>query len=68
MWAEVYVKGSTQSSNLYTSDASESEQGKQKQGCKFTAHPVFSQPRKTLPPKVMGCRTQGEKRAEVARS
>lgn len=68
MWAKVYVKGSTQSSNLYTSDASESEQGKQKQECMFAARLVFSQPRKTLPPKVMGCRTQGRKCAEVSQS
>lgn len=36
-----------------TSDASESEERKQKQGCVFVAHPFFSRPRETLPSKVV---------------
>lgn len=51
-----------------TSDVPELEQCKQKQGCVFAAHPVLSQPRKTLPSNITGCRTQGGKCAEVAQS
>lgn len=36
-----------------TSDAFESEERKQKQGCAFVAHPFFSRPRETLPSEVV---------------
>lgn len=51
-----------------TSDPSESEERKQKQGCAFVAHPFYGRPRETLPSEVALQNTAREVCRKVAQS